>query len=785
MKRMHVRVAVLALVFWLTGTPVWASEVDVTSQVSLAYTGYVYNRGTVTFDTQATLTNVQAALAAPVELVVTGLPANVTLANASGKTPGGAPFINIGATGLAHGASTSVILKFSNPLHASISFKAQVLAGAAGAVLTPAQRDAALTAVELKWNQVVGSGADFVSSMLVYLKSRPELANVAADGEGGVTAHFLDGRLLSVQHNLNVVRRTAAARVALQALKPAAATAGLSTPGGKKAVLASGFSADYVDFVGVDDDIGQWLLDAGYTTVISVPGATPAFLRTNLRNVDVLMYTGHGGATEVLAGGDHFGVTTGVVKSTDPGSPQQFPTESTDDTNDFLAGRLGYQINTVATDSRGNPVSGTWWAFTDLFVATYMSFRPGSLVFINACFSQGAHANLGFVSTVLKSGAATYLGWDAKTSDTGGLRPRYLFDRMLGEKDGSGRQGVTQESPPQRPFDLTAVVQDLTAQGLLPLADTKAMLVASGSNSILAPSIVALTVDSFQARLMVTGLFDTSATALQNTVINVNGQPICSAAQQVDSQTISCPLPVKGAQSAGPVIVSAYGIKSNTVNLSSWQGNFTQERVGGGTIKETATMFAHWRGDIHAWRLKPHTTPRHYDRQFNVDTDSTLNWSVSGKQTVKGPPDQTLTVSGGGSIPLVSPTNTNPPFFAMAVVIDADTLTGWLLPSGLVLDGIHTSGNACTSSYGFTFLIDPSRLGSVGVWAPPPPAANAQLIVFPAVSVPIGSDFSFLSQTLPGAPTSGCPYSIGGTVPAKITVPSAKVSFPPDPKGAQ
>jgi hypothetical protein len=782
MKGVVARAAALATVFWLPGMGAWSSEVDVTSQVTLAYSGYVFNRGSGTFDTQATLTNHQSALAAPVELVVSGLPAGVTLANASGKTTSGTPFISVGSAGIAQGASASVILKFSDPLHASVSFKAQVLAGATGGVLTPTQRDAALTAVELQWNKVVSSGADFASGMLAYLKSRPELTNVVADGAGGVTARFLDGRLLSVQHNLNVVHSAAPASVSQRSLKPAAAS--LSTPGGKTAVLASGFSADYVDFVGLNDDVGSWLLDAGYTSVAAVPGATPAFLRTGIKNVDVLLYTGHGGATEDMNGNeDQFGVTTAVVKSAaDPGTPQQFPAESADDTDDFAAGRLGYMINTVATDSRGNPVSGTFWAFTNLFVAKYMSFRPGSLVFMNACFSQGAHANAAFVSTVLARGAGTYLGWSGKTSDTGGMRPRYLFDRMLGEVANSTRQGVSQESPPQRAFDLAAVVQDLTAQGLLPLADNST-LVTSGSNSILAPSIVTLTVDEFNQRLLVSGIFDTSATALQDTVIKVDGQPLCSSAQGVDTQTIACPISVT---SAGPVTVTTHGIKSNTVNLSSWQGTFTQEKDGGGTIRETAEMFAHWRGDIHSWRLKPHTAPRFFDREFVVDTDSTLNWSVSGNQTVRGMPDQTLSVSGGGSIPLVAPGNTTPPFFTMGIVIDTETLTAWLLPSGIALDGIHTSGNACTgASYGFTFLIDPRRLQSVGIWVPPPPATNAQLVVAPAVPVPLGSDFSLLSQALPGAPTSGCPYSIGGDVSSKVTVPAAKVSFPPDPKAAQ
>jgi hypothetical protein len=788
MKALLARGLALATLLWLPGMSAWSAEVDVTSQITLAYTGYVLNRGTGTFDTQATLTNHQAALAAPVELVVSGLPAGVTLANASGKTASGTPFIDVGGTGIAQGGSASVILKFSDPLHATVSFKAQVLAGATGGVLTPTQRDAALTATELQWNKVVSSGADFVSGMLAYLKTRPELTNVMADGEGGVSARFLDGRLLSVQHNLNVAHGAAPAALPQRSLKLAAAAAGISTPGGKTAVLASGFTADYVNYVGLNDDIGSWLHDAGYTSVVSVPGATPQFLRANIKNVDVFLYTGHGGPTEDQNGNeDQFGVTTAVVKSTaDPGTPQQFPVESADDTGDFAAGRLGYQINTVATDAKGNPVGGTFWAFTSLFVAKYMSFKPGSLVFMNACFSQGGHANAGFVASFLAHGAGTYLGWSGLTSDVEGMRPRYVFDRLLGEVPNSTRENVKQESPPQRAFDLAAVVQDLTAQALLPLADGST-LVTSGSNSILAPSIAALTVDEFNKRLLVTGIFDTSATALQDTVINVNDQPLCSSAQLVDSQTLACPIPVTGALSAGPVTLKAHGIKSNTVNLTSWQGSFVQEKDGGGSIKETAELFAHWRADIHPWRLKPHQAPQYFDRMYIVDTDSTLNWSVSGSQTIRATPhDMTLSVSGGGSIPLVALDHKTPPFFSMGIIISAETFNAWLLPTGVSLDGIHTAGTECTAaSFGFTFLIDPQRLQSVGIWAPPPPETNNQLIQSTGVPVPLGSDYSLLTQVLPGAPTSGCPYSIGGDVTSKITVPAAKASFPPDLKAAQ
>jgi hypothetical protein len=67
---------------------------DVTQLMTLSRTGFVPNRATGTFNLQVTLTNSSAmTLAAPLWLVVSGLPTAASLYNATGTSFPGAPYI--------------------------------------------------------------------------------------------------------------------------------------------------------------------------------------------------------------------------------------------------------------------------------------------------------------------------------------------------------------------------------------------------------------------------------------------------------------------------------------------------------------------------------------------------------------------------------------------------------------------------------------------------------------------------------------------------------------------
>jgi VCBS repeat-containing protein len=108
--------------------------INVDALVRVTQSGMVLNRATNTFDTLVTITNIStdSVLLAPMSLVVTTItPATVTLANATGLTPDGKPFVavTIPEAGVGPGASVSnILLKFNNPTRGRFSFTPSVLA---------------------------------------------------------------------------------------------------------------------------------------------------------------------------------------------------------------------------------------------------------------------------------------------------------------------------------------------------------------------------------------------------------------------------------------------------------------------------------------------------------------------------------------------------------------------------------------------------------------------------------------------------------------------------------
>jgi hypothetical protein len=109
-----------------------AQTVDVSGQVQVSSSGLVFNRTTYTFDSAVNLTNSLIPITEPIRLVLKSLlPTNVALANSSGSTAGGEPYINIGTPGasLAPGATApTAILKFNNPNSTPFTFQTQVFA---------------------------------------------------------------------------------------------------------------------------------------------------------------------------------------------------------------------------------------------------------------------------------------------------------------------------------------------------------------------------------------------------------------------------------------------------------------------------------------------------------------------------------------------------------------------------------------------------------------------------------------------------------------------------------
>lgn len=101
---------------------------DVTASVRVNATGLLFNRATGLFTGTVTLVNRSAAaLAGPLSLQLDGLPAGVTVVNATGMHDG-APFIRIEG-GLAAGASVTLPLTLRNPAKVNAPYTAKIYSG--------------------------------------------------------------------------------------------------------------------------------------------------------------------------------------------------------------------------------------------------------------------------------------------------------------------------------------------------------------------------------------------------------------------------------------------------------------------------------------------------------------------------------------------------------------------------------------------------------------------------------------------------------------------------------
>lgn len=94
---------------------------DVSGQIAVKSSGFVYNRATKLYTGTLTLTNTGSAIASPVVVALNGLNAGVTLTSALGQI-NGAPYTAVTNGGLDAGASLAVPVSFSNPSNVKITF---------------------------------------------------------------------------------------------------------------------------------------------------------------------------------------------------------------------------------------------------------------------------------------------------------------------------------------------------------------------------------------------------------------------------------------------------------------------------------------------------------------------------------------------------------------------------------------------------------------------------------------------------------------------------------------
>lgn len=100
------------------------------AQVATTASGLVYSRVSQTFNGTVTLSNVSgSAVSGPLQILFTGMPATVTLANPT-RNLWGTPYLTVSSvTSLAPGQSVTVAIQFKNPSNGKINFTPAIYSG--------------------------------------------------------------------------------------------------------------------------------------------------------------------------------------------------------------------------------------------------------------------------------------------------------------------------------------------------------------------------------------------------------------------------------------------------------------------------------------------------------------------------------------------------------------------------------------------------------------------------------------------------------------------------------
>jgi probable HAF family extracellular repeat protein len=103
---------------------------NVTGQLAITSSGLAYSRVSQTFNGTVTIKNIgTTAISGPLQVLFVGVPASVSLVNATGNVST-TPYMTIpAATGLAPGQSVTVSVKFKNPLNTTIHLTPAIYSG--------------------------------------------------------------------------------------------------------------------------------------------------------------------------------------------------------------------------------------------------------------------------------------------------------------------------------------------------------------------------------------------------------------------------------------------------------------------------------------------------------------------------------------------------------------------------------------------------------------------------------------------------------------------------------
>ncbi len=539
--------------------------------------------------------------------------------------------------------------------------------------LTDGQRQAVFNAIDSVENGLVGKPADSLALLLVaYLKTRPEIDSAGVMDSVSVWAWFKDGRIISIPNNrfpngtgvgagswpYGQVETSVPRDLVIptrrfpdqfdptqspQVTAPSVSATGPELPSTIQARVMSTLGSPC--FTVGAPTVKSLLENNGYVTVPSTGSVSSLF---NVSGDGVFYIDAHGGPCQSIRGNTHLAIWTATLRTlaNDVTFFDQLDREE-----------LVYMQARDRNPTTGNCETQWRYAFTGAFVAQYMKFPPNSVILINACLSDSvASLRQGFQL----AGASVYCGWTKSVSDPAANKAaEFLVDRMLGA---NASVLTPKESPPQRPFDILPLWQDMQNRGFDTDPSTGAKLRVEhllDGFALLAPSIEFLTVDEYTDSLLIAGMFGSDPGSHGRVFVGGTELPVSAW----EPQLIHAVIPNSGAGSVGPVWVEVDGLtgptysvkrKSNEVNLSEWRDTVTfDEQWADGSMSDSIKLHLHFRDDIHPFRDVPHLPPNKTIVIFNCVQDADGSSKSTGTYTYNGIPGDpwTWTENGGCIIP--------------------------------------------------------------------------------------------------------------------------------------
>ncbi len=487
-----------------------------------------------------------------------------------------------------------------------------------GQHITDEQRLAVMDAV-LNVFSVLNSAdsATALPQLLLFLQSQPAFeASGITDSSHCAWARFTDGRLLIIADNRQPSKfENRGGRISFE---PEANAGRMGELPEKAPVLL--LNAMGSAFINSPANIKPIFEGKGYQVSIG-DASVDGLKKINTEDNAIFFMDTHGGDgntrdTMAIIGGEvifkkRYGFWT--TDTTSLANEKKFA-------EDLDKERLVYFIATKDEPTKGQMTEENHYAFTNKFVKEYMHFGKNSMIYLEACGSYTNDMIIAFHDRS-KDKESVYLGWTNNCGDQTGYRAaKFLFDRLLGANMPVNNPELShpKEEPPQRPFDIDAVMNDMAGKGFdkFRYKEANAVIVSQllhkskiGTKAnedddprfILAPSIEYLEINEFESELTIHGIFGKDP-GENNREVTVNDVPVQSI-KPWEKDKIVCKIPYEGNGSAGSVVVSVRNHKSNPVPLTEWYIDFSVKQGKALTVATEYTL--HLRADVHRRRIKP------------------------------------------------------------------------------------------------------------------------------------------------------------------------------------